>query len=309
MKPKSPTKEQIELYALRGLGYADDHVTDPFNMKDVSDWLGISYSYFYHIFAEIMEEPYWQYVKRHRLELAAGLLRHSGYNIGEIGDLCGYATMAAFTKAFSGHFGRSPRAFRKIDELPNEKRTLEMTAMITAAFAQQGADLANLFSFDRAEHVILPDTVLYYTLVSYGKDPIAQLVMKMSYHERHFRKMLDMLDLPQGKIITGTLDAVPVTNYEKLSMYAGICVPVKETRAHIQIAAQFPLLIQKRMSGGNYLRLQVPLDFATAGVPMYDFINRCCREGIYKMSGNHFFISFTGPNLVEIYIPYMKQLL
>ncbi len=309
MKPKAPTREQLEQYALRGLGYADDHVMESFNMKNVSDWLGISYSYFYHIFAEIMGEPYWQYVKRHRLELAAGLLRHSGYNIGEISDLSGYATMAAFTKAFTNHFGRSPRYFRKIEELPNEKRTLEMTAMITTLYAQQGSPITDFFSFDRAEHVILPDAVMYYTLISYGQDPIAQLVMKMSYHEQRFRKMLDTLDLPQGKIITGTLDAVPVTDYEKLSMYAGVALPAKDMQAHLQFGAQFPNLIHKRMNGGNYLRLQVPMDFVTAGVPMYDFINRCCRQGIYKMSGNHFFISLTGPNLCEIYIPYMKQLL
>jgi len=308
MKPKAPTKDQLEQYALRGMGYADDHVMESFNMKEVSDWLGISYSYFYHIFAEIMGEPYWQYVKRHRLELAAGLLRHSGYNIGEISDLSGYATMAAFTKAFTNHFGGSPRYFRRIEELPNEKRTLEMTAMITAVHAQQGSTIGNFFSFERAEHVILPDSVMYYTLISYGQDPIAQLVMRMSRYEQRFRKMLDLLDLPQGKIITGTLDAVPVTDYERLSMFAGVCVPVKDTQANIQLSEQVKNLIRKRIAGGHYLRLQVPLDFVSAGVPMYDFINRCCREGIYKMSGNHFFMSLTGPNLCEIYIPYMKNI-
>ncbi|HEY8916792.1 MAG TPA: helix-turn-helix transcriptional regulator [Chitinophaga sp.] len=308
MKPKAPTKDQLEQYALRGLGYADDHVMESFNMKEVSDWLGISYSYFYHIFAEIMGEPYWQYVKRHRLELAAGLLRHSGYNIGEISDLSGYATMAAFTKAFTNHFGGSPRYFRRIEELPNEKRTLEMTAMITAVHAQQGSTISNFFSFERAEHVILPDSIMYYTLISYGQDPIAQLVMRMSRYEQRFRKMLDLLDLPQGKIITGTLDAVPVTDYERLSMFAGVCIPVKDTQANIQLSEQVKNLIRKRISGGHYLRLQVPLDFVSAGVPMYDFINRCCREGIYKMSGNHFFMSLTGPNLCEIYIPYMKNI-
>ncbi|SEM56694.1 AraC-type DNA-binding protein [Chitinophaga rupis] len=308
MKPKAPTKDQLEQYALRGLGYADDHVMESFNMKEVSDWLGISYSYFYHIFAEIMGEPYWQYVKRHRLELAAGLLRHSGYNIGEISDLSGYATMAAFTKAFTNHFGGSPRYFRRIEELPNEKRTLEMTAMITAVHAQQGSTIGNFFSFERAEHVILPDSIMYYTLISYGQDPIAQLVMRMSRYEQRFRKMLDLLDLPQGKIVTGTLDAVPVTDYERLSMYAGVCIPVKDTQANIQLSEQVKNLIRKRISGGHYLRLQVPLDFVSAGVPMYDFINRCCREGIYKMSGNHFFMSLTGPNLCEIYIPYMKNI-
>lgn len=277
-------------------------------MRDVSEQLDISYSYFYHVFREIMGEPYWQYVKRHRLELAAGLIRHSGYNISEISDRCGYSTIAAFTKAFSSHFGESPRSFRKINELPNEKRTLEITRIITDLYARNGAAINDFFSYERAEHVVLPDTVLYYTLISHGQNPIEDMVTSMDQHEKRFREILSFMDLPQAKVITGTLDAVPVTNYEKLVMYAGISIPLKDTQAHVQLMERTRNLIQKRVPGGNYLRLQVPIDFASAGIPMYDFITRYCREGVFKMSGNHFFISLVEPRLSEIYIPYLKQL-
>lgn len=299
------TREQLENFALQGLSYADDHVGDPFSIKDVSDRLGISYSYFYHNFVQYMGEPFWHYVKRHRLELAAGLLRHSGYNIGEISDLCGYATTAAFSKAFKQHFKESPKDFRQIIILPNEKRTLQITESITAVL---GPDAINgLFNYERCEKVKLPDSILYYSLISRGQDPVAEMIARMTQYYNLFKKMQTLYDLPQSRIITGTLDAVPVTNYERLSMFAGILIPVPAIAAHIQLQQNFGYLMTKRVTGGNYLKLPVPMDFATAGVPMYNFISMNCKEGIFKMSGNHFFISMNGPNYSEIYIPQLKK--
>ncbi|MGF6844905.1 hypothetical protein QFZ51_000140 [Chitinophaga sp. W3I9] len=49
------------------------------------------------------------------------------------------------------------------------------------------------------------------------------------------------------------------------------------------------------------------MSFAAAGLPMYEFINNSCRAGYFKMSGNHFFISLTGENESEIYIPWQKR--
>lgn len=299
------TKEQLENFALQGKAYADDHVGDPFNIKDVSERLGISYSYFYHNFADQMNEPFWHYVKRHRLELAAGLLRHSGYNISEISDYCGYSTTAAFSKAFKLHFKESPKDFRRIIILPNEKRTLQITEGITTAFGSEV--FGGLFSYDRCEKVKLPDNILYYSLISRGKDPVTEMISRMNQHYTLFKKMLTLYDQPQSRIITGTLDAVPVTDYEKLSMFAGILIPISATNVHQQLQQNFPYLMTKRVAGGNYLKLPVPMDFATAGVPMYNFISMNCKEGIFKMSGNHFFISLNGPSYSEIFIPLLKK--
>lgn len=299
------TKEQLENFALQGKAYADDHVGDPFNIKDVSERLGISYSYFYHNFADQMGEPFWHYVKRHRLELAAGLLRHSGYNISEISDYCGYSTTAAFSKAFKLHFKESPKDFRRIIILPNEKRTLQITEGITTALGSEV--FRGLFNYDRCEKVKLPDHVLYYSLISRGKDPVTEMIARMTQHYNLFKKMQTLYDLPQSRIITGTLDAVPVTDYENLSMFAGILIPVTATSAHQQLQYTVPSLMTKRVTGGNYLKLPVPMDFATAGVPMYNFISMNCKEGIFKMSGNHFFISLNGPSYSEIFIPLLKK--
>lgn len=301
--------EQMELLALKALCYADDHVSESFEMKHVSEWLGISYSYFYHSFTAVMGEPYWQYVKRHRLELSAGLLRHSGYNISEIGELSGYATVAAYTKAFTQYFNKSPRGFRKIETLPNEKRTLEMVDTIVEAFDKKGGLITPYFNYERVEPDNLPDSILFYNIISRGQDPIGQMILKMNREEDRLRKILSNYNLPNAKVITSTLDSIPVTNYEKISIYAGILLPAREVSTQILNTFTTENLMCKHIQGGHYLRLPVPMDFATAGMPMYEFINRNVKEGIFKMSGTHFFISLVAPNVCVIYIPHMKQLI
>lgn len=305
----NPAAREMELMALKAICFADDHISESFEMKDVSEWLGISYSYFYHSFTTVTGEPYWQYVKRHRLELSAGLLRHSGYNISEIGDRTGYATVAAYTKAFTQYFNRSPRSFKKIDILPNEKRTLELVDIIVQAFDKKGHALTPLFSFEMTETDQLPDSTLFYTLLSRGQDPIAQMIMKMTREEQRMRNIISALNLQNAKVITSTLDSVPVTDYERMSMYAGILIPNKDITPLLMQMALSEKLMAKRFPGGHYITLPVPTDFATAGIPMYEFIDRYVKEGVFKMSGTHFFISLVAPNSCVIYIPHLKQLL
>lgn len=305
----NPAAHEMELMAIKALGFADDHISESFEMKDVSEWLGISYSYFYHSFTTVTGEPYWQYVKRHRLELSAGLLRHSGYNISEIGDRTGYATVAAYTKAFTQYFNKSPRSFRRIDILPNEKRTLELVDLIVQAFDKKGDAITPLFSFDMTETDQLPDSTLFYTLLSRGQDPIAHMIIKMTREEQRLRNIVSALNLPNAKVITSTLDSVPVTDYERMSMYAGILIPNKDITTLFSQMAIAEKLMTKRIPGGHYITLPLPIDFATAGIPMYEFIDRYVKEGVFKMSGTHFFISLVAPNSCVIYIPHLRQLL
>lgn len=133
------------------------------------------------------------------------------------------------------------------------------------------------------------------------------MIFRMGREEARLRGLLNGLELPQARVITSTLDAVPVTDYERLSMYLGIMTPVKDISPQLARAAAAANLLEKRLPGGHYLRLRLPMDFATAGIPMYEFINRYVKEGVFKMSGNHFFISLTGPNGCEIYIPHLRM--
>lgn len=309
MKMKPPGQEQMEMLAIKALCFADDHVSDSFEMKHVSEWLGISYSYFYHSFTAVTGEPYWQYVKRHRLELSAGLLRHSGYNISEIAERSGYATVAAYTKAFTQYFDKSPRSFRKIPILPNEQRTLQMVEAIVRAFDKTGDMLSSFFNYERIETEYLPESIVYYTILSRGQDPVSQMILKMNREEQRLRRIVHSLELTNSRFITSTLDAVPVTSYEQMSMFAGIFLPLKEVTTGLMNIAITENLMAKRIPAGHYYKLPVPMDFAMAGIPMYEFIDRAVKEGVFKMSGNHFFISLVGPHQCEIYIPYLKTLL
>ncbi len=53
------------------------------------------------------------YVKARRLEEARRLLEAGTHAVGDIGLLVGYENFAAFTTAFTRHFGASPSSFRK----------------------------------------------------------------------------------------------------------------------------------------------------------------------------------------------------
>lgn len=73
---------------------------------------GMSPFHFHRLFRATLGEPVSAWVRRLRLERAAMLLRHTGKPLVEIAMLCGYATQAAFTRAFARHFRAAPGAWR-----------------------------------------------------------------------------------------------------------------------------------------------------------------------------------------------------
>src|SRR5690606_32083475 len=80
------------------LAYAEKNLHKPFSIRDISEELGISYHYLQHQFRSISQESLWQMVKRMRLEHAFGYLKHSGFQVSEIGEMVGYSTKHAFSK-------------------------------------------------------------------------------------------------------------------------------------------------------------------------------------------------------------------
>ncbi|WP_207514752.1 helix-turn-helix transcriptional regulator [Longitalea luteola] len=105
--------------------YIESNLDKELSIKELADASFLSYSRFRHLYEEISGEPIWQYIKRYRLEYAGGLLRHSNYSCAEIAEKVGYLTPHSFNKAFSQHFGASPKRFRSIDMLPIDKEIKE----------------------------------------------------------------------------------------------------------------------------------------------------------------------------------------
>jgi AraC-like DNA-binding protein len=101
--------------------FIENNLDQPLSIKDLSDETCLSYSGFRHFYEEVTKEPVWHYVKRYRIEYAAGLLRHSDLSCARIGEMVGYGSKHAFSKAFSNQMGVSPSGFRTLGLLPTDK--------------------------------------------------------------------------------------------------------------------------------------------------------------------------------------------
>jgi AraC-like DNA-binding protein len=101
--------------------HIETNLSHSLSIKEFSEKHCLSYSAFRHLYEETTNEPLWHYIKRYRAEYAAGLLRHSNYSCVDIGDMIGYGSKHAFSKAFSNQYGLSPVSFRSLSILPTDK--------------------------------------------------------------------------------------------------------------------------------------------------------------------------------------------
>jgi AraC-like DNA-binding protein len=88
---------------------------DPFRRWTVNDLAEValmSRSIFAQRFAATVGEPPLHYLARWRLTIAADLLRSGGMKVTEAAQHVGYASDAAFSRAFKAHFGYAPSEAR-----------------------------------------------------------------------------------------------------------------------------------------------------------------------------------------------------
>lgn len=86
---------------------------------DLAAVAGLSRSAFADRFTRIVGMTPLAYVARWRLNLAAELLDTGSISIGDVARRVGYASDAAFNRAFKAQFGNSPAQFRKRDRSPS----------------------------------------------------------------------------------------------------------------------------------------------------------------------------------------------
>lgn len=81
--------------------------------KQLAAKIGISESHLRARFRAACGESLGQRLRRLRLRNACGLLHLSDRRITEVGELCGFATVFSFSRAFRREYGLSPLAYRK----------------------------------------------------------------------------------------------------------------------------------------------------------------------------------------------------
>ncbi len=83
------------------------------SLADMANEAGLSRTVFHERFTALVGAPPASYLRQHRLELAADLLRHSDMALRDIASRAGYSTQGAFCSAFRKWSGAAPGEFRE----------------------------------------------------------------------------------------------------------------------------------------------------------------------------------------------------
>lgn len=107
-------EEEYTSRVLKVLVYIEDHVDEEMTLGELASIACYSPFHFHRLFQVIVGESLHKYIRRLKLEKAAGKLRYSSQSVTEIAlDAC-YDTPSAFTKAFKQWSGFAPERYRLI---------------------------------------------------------------------------------------------------------------------------------------------------------------------------------------------------
>lgn len=96
----------------RALALIHAHPEKPWTVESLADAAGMSRARFADLFAEAVGEGPMAYVRAWRLQRAAALLEETRLSVQEIAGQVGYASTAAFSRAFAQQFGTAPTLYR-----------------------------------------------------------------------------------------------------------------------------------------------------------------------------------------------------
>lgn len=97
----------------RALGIIHSRYADGLEMEELAREVGLSRSALAERFTALLGEPPMRYCARWRMRVAANLLRDGATSCSAVAYEVGFASEAAFTRAFKREFGEPPAAWRK----------------------------------------------------------------------------------------------------------------------------------------------------------------------------------------------------
>jgi AraC family transcriptional regulator len=99
-------------FAIKAIDLIERRLSADLTLEAIAASAGLSPYHFHRRFAESMGETVGDYIRAARLNLAASLIARSNTSILEAALSTGYGSQAAFTRAFTRHFGQSPSRLR-----------------------------------------------------------------------------------------------------------------------------------------------------------------------------------------------------
>lgn len=91
----------------------ENMVNTDMNLMQVSNAIGLSYSYCSRIFSELMGKNFSKYLIELRMEKACEYLKNSNYKIDKVLEMVGYTDKSYFVKSFRLYTGMTPFRYRE----------------------------------------------------------------------------------------------------------------------------------------------------------------------------------------------------
>ena len=101
-------------YVASGLAYIRSHLSEPFTVQNLADYLRLNRSYMTTLFKEKIGTSPHEYIQQCRINKSGHLLESSALSIETIAYSCGYAKTDSYTRAFQRQKGMSPSAYRRL---------------------------------------------------------------------------------------------------------------------------------------------------------------------------------------------------
>ena len=101
----------------RVMRHIGEHLDDPLDLDRLAEVACFSPFHFHRIYRQVVGETVADTLRRNRLSRAAGDLVRSKLAMPRIAQRAGYASTAAFTRAFVAAYGATPAAYRKTGRL------------------------------------------------------------------------------------------------------------------------------------------------------------------------------------------------
>lgn len=98
---------------LKAKEYIDAHYESKIHLRDLSDYVGLSPSYFSKFFKQKQKVNFSNYVNQVRIQKAKELMRNPNLNLNEISYRVGYEDLSYFSVVFQRYEGVTPTTYRR----------------------------------------------------------------------------------------------------------------------------------------------------------------------------------------------------
>jgi two-component system response regulator YesN len=97
---------------LKAKRYVTSHMSQAITLKDVSEHLGLSPSYFSRLFHKKTQQCFVDYVREQKIHTAQSFIRTTNKKMYQIANLVGYENVQYFSRVFKKTTGKTPISFR-----------------------------------------------------------------------------------------------------------------------------------------------------------------------------------------------------